>query len=411
MMEQLVLHSAEQRVQAGPLGPHLDGFAALLREQGYANWTVQYRVRVVTQLGQWLERNRGVVDDRNEQTIVRFLRGHGRRGGVRHGDVAALDQCLSGLRANGVIRSPVLVVVRSERARIEAGYVQYLSQERALQAVTQQNYLGLVRGFLDARFGRRRADWSRLTSPDIADFLRRYAGTARCVRAKLMVTALRSFFRFLHVQGHVATNLAVAVPAVAGWRLAGIPRSLESHQVERLLHGCDRTTAVGRRDHALLLVLARLGLRAGEIVRMTLEDIDWEAGVLTVRGKGAREDRLPIPGDVGQALASYLRQARPRCTTRRVFVRTRAPLCGFANSVAVSTIVRRALERVGIESPCKGAHLLRHSLATRMLGRNASLAEIGEVLRHRSPNTTQIYTKVDLLALRALAMPWPGGVR
>jgi site-specific recombinase XerD len=198
---------------------------------------------------------------------------------------------------------------------------------------------------------------------------------------------------------------------VAGWRLSDIPRSLERDQVERLLRGCDRSTVVGHRNRALLLLLARLGLRAGEVVRLTLEDIDWDAGVLIIRGKGAREDQLPLPRDVGQALASYLRRTRPSCTTRRVFVRVRAPLRGFASSVAISTIVRRALERAGIESPCKGAHLLRHSLASRMLAHHASLAEIGEILRHRSPNTTQIYTKVDLVALRALAQAWPGGVQ
>jgi len=411
-MEQLVCNSAEPRLRAAPLGSHVGEFAQLLREQGYSSWGVRDRVRVVARLDRWLEHNGCAVDELSEAEIKRFLRRKGRRGAVRRGDVATLRQLLSSLRARGVVRSLEAVLVRSEREVIEDAFVQYLSQERALQASTQHSYLRWVRRFLDARFGRCRADWGRIEVREVTDFVRRYAETtASRLYAKLMVTALRSFFRFLHVQGHVTKNLAAAVPAVAGWRLSDIPRSLESDQVERLLRGCDRRTAGGRRNRALLLLLARLGLRAGEVVRLTLEDIDWEAGVLIIRGKGAREDHLPMPRDVGQALASYLRQARPSCTTRRVFVRMRAPLRGLASSVAISTIVRRALERAGIESPCKGAHLLRHSLASQMLAHHASLAEIGEILRHRSPNTTQIYTKVDLVALRALALAWPGGVR
>lgn len=369
------------------------------------------RVRVVARLDRWLEHSSCAVEELNEAEIERFLRGKGRRGAVRRGDVATLRQLLSSLRARGVVRSVEAVIVRSEREVIEDAFVQYLSQERALQASTQQSYRRWVRRFLDARCGRRRAEWGRIEVREVTDFVRRYAETASRLYARLMVTARRSFFRFLHVQGHVTRNLAAAVPAVAGWRRSDIPRSLESEQVERLVRGGDRRTAVGRRNRALLLLLARLGLRAGEVVRLTLEDIDWEAGVLIIRGKGAREDHLPMPRDVGQALASYLRQARPSCTTRRVLVRMRAPRRGFASSVAISTIVRRALERAGIESPCKGAHRLRHSLASQRLAHHAALAEIGEILRHRSPNTTQIYTKVDLVALRALALAWPGGVR
>lgn len=411
MMEQLVSASAEHRWRAGPLGPYVDEFAQLLGVQGYSSAGIRDRIRVVARLDRWLEHNRCAVNELSEAKIARFLRRNGRREAVRHGDVATLRQLLSSLRARGVVRPLEAAIVRRNRDVIEAAFVQYLSQERALQASTQQSYVRWVRRFLDARFAPRRADWGKIKVHDVTEFVRRAAETASRPYAKVMVTALRSFFRFLHVQGHITHNLAAAVPTVASWRLSDIPRGLESTQVECLLRSCGRTTAIGRRNRALLLLLARLGLRAGEVVRLTLEDIDWGAGVLTIRGKGAREDQLPMPGDVGQALASYLRHARPSCTTRRVFVRMRAPLRGFASSVAISTMVRRALERAGIESPCKGAHLLRHSLATRMLRGKASLAEIGEILRHRSPNTTQIYTKVDLVALRALAMSWPGGAR
>jgi len=197
------------------------------------------------------------------------------------------------------------------------------------------------------------------------------------------------------------------VPRVADWRLATLPKSITSDQVERLLEACDRRNAVGRRDYAILLMLARLGLRAGEIVAMDLEDLDWDTGELVVRGKGGRRDRLPLPRDVGAAVAAYLRLGRPTCSTRRVFIRMRAPLRGFANSIAICTIVERALTRAELDPPRKGAHLLRHTLACTMLRGGASLAEIGEILRHRSPDTTAIYAKVDVTALRALAPAWP----
>ena len=213
------------------------------------------------------------------------------------------------------------VLVRSEREVIEDAFVQYLSQERALQASTQHSYLRWVRRFLDARFGRCRADWGGIEVREVTDFVRRYAETtASRLYAKLMVTALRSFFRFLHVQGHVTKNLAAAVPAVAGWRLSDIPRSLESDQVERLLRGCDRRTAGGRRYRALLL-LARLGLRAGEVVRLTLEDIDWEAGVLIIRGKGAGKTTCRCPEMSGKLW-------RPICAKRARAVRPDESLCG-----------------------------------------------------------------------------------
>jgi site-specific recombinase XerD len=221
--------------------------------------------------------------------------------------------------------------------------------------------------------------------------------------------ALRSFFRFLRLRGDIAIDLGASIPKIAQWHWSTLPKSLKAEEVESLLGSCDQDTISGQRDYTILLLLARLGLRAGEVVAMTLDDIDWEAGHLRVRGKGGREDLLPISPDVGKALAHYLRHGRPRCATRRVFVRMHAPRRGFTTSVAICDVVRRALARSGIDSPRKGAHLLRHSLATEMLRKGSSLAEIGELLRHRLPDTTAIYAKVDIVALRALALPWAGG--
>lgn len=226
--------------------------------------------------------------------------------------------------------------------------------------------------------------------------------------AQGMGGALRSFFRFLLQHGEVERDLAIWVPTVAAWRLSTVPKYLKPEEVERLLKACDRSSATGRRDHAILLLLARLGLRAGEVAALQLDDIDWRAGEIMIRGKGLVHQRLPLLAEVGEALALYLCQDRPSRPVRQVFLRMRAPRRGLAVS-AISTIVRRALERAGLQVALKGAHLLRHSLATGLLRQGASMTEIGEVLRHRLAATTEIYAKVDLDRLRSLAQPWPTG--
>jgi len=230
-------------------------------------------------------------------------------------------------------------------------------------------------------------------------------------RAKAMTSALRSFLRYARYYDFIQTDLAACVPCVADWADASIPKGLPIKHVNRVLASCDQKSAIGRRDYAVLLLLTRLGLRAGEVVSLALDDIDWEAGQLTVRGKGHCSARLPLPADVGKAIAAYLRYARPRSPNRSLFLKVQAPVVSLKNSASVGLIVRRALARAGIEARRKGAHLFRHSLATEMLRRGASLAEIGELLRHRSPQTTSVYAKVDLASLRTLALPWPGGVR
>ncbi len=223
-----------------------------------------------------------------------------------------------------------------------------------------------------------------------------------------MVTVLRSFLRFLLQSKEIPDDLATFVPTVADWRLSSVPQYLGPDEVERVLSACDQSRRVGLRDHAIILFLARLGLRAGEIVAMELDDIDWRSGEITVRGKGSQLDCLPLPSEVGESLTRYLKEARPASRTRRVFIRMKAPLIGFSGPAAVSTLVRRALDRAALRPAKKGAHLLRHSLATRMLGEGASMAEIGDVLRHRAAATTEIYAKVNLTALRTLARAWPG---
>jgi len=224
------------------------------------------------------------------------------------------------------------------------------------------------------------------------------------------VTTIRAFLRFLVAEGRVHSGIQHCVPTVPQWRLSSLPRHLEMPDVERVVSSCDLTTGHGLRDHAILLLLARLGLRAGDIVRMTVTDIDWLDGSLRVHGKGRREVRLPLPQDVGDAVLAYLECGRPRASSDRLFLTVYAPTRAFASSATVSDIVRVALERAGIQNPpSRGAHLLRHSAATAMLRAGNSLETIATVLRHRSTDTTAYYAKVDVAMLQQVTQPWPGG--
>jgi site-specific recombinase XerD len=290
-------------------------------------------------------------------------------------------------------------------------FQQYLRQERSLTEATVINYTPVVRSFLAERFPKGAVHGHKITPGDITAFVQRQARLVTSKRAPLVVTALRSFLHYLFDRGMVAIDLATCVPTIATWSLSGVPKFLPAEQIRKILDSCNRQTAIGKRDYALLLLLARLGLRAGEVVALSLDDFDWEAGLITVRGKGRRIAQMPLPSEVGKAIADYLSTARPPCANRRVFIRAKAPLTGFANSVAICSLVDKALERAGVESEFRGSHLFRHSLATQMLKHGASLLEIGDLLRHQRPDTTRIYAKVDLPALRSIALPWPGGSR
>jgi site-specific recombinase XerD len=290
-------------------------------------------------------------------------------------------------------------------------YEQYLREARALARATIINYLPFIRDFLMGCYGDGRVTLSRLRALDVVKFVQRQVPRLHRKRAKLMTTALRSFLRYARYCGDVTLDLAAAVPIVPNWSLTSIPRGITPDQVRQLLSSIDRSTAMGRRDYAILLLLARLGLRSGEIASLELDDIDWNVGQLTVHGKSGQRNELPLSAEIGRAIAAYLRRGRPQSTCRRVFLRAKAPISGFRGQCGVGSIVRHSLQRAGINAPTTGAHQFRHGLATEMLRQGASLGEIGDLLGHRHPQTTKIYTKVDLNALRTLALPWPGGVR
>ena len=399
--------AAIERLRRGSFGPHLDSFVASLAQLGYSRETVQKRLRLLNAFDLWLGRRNLIDFNLHEAVVNHFLEERRATGLLAYGDPRTVRDFLDYLRRNGVVRSPEPVIDESPLAILGRKYENYLKRERGLSPVTIAHHWHFARRFLVERFGDAPIRVRDLAADDISRFLLRHARSGSPAVAKMMVTALRSFFRFLFLSGQMESDLTGAVPTVPQWRYAELPRYITPEEVERVIGACERTSRGASRDRAIILLLARLGLRAGEVLALELDDVDWRAGELKVRGKGGRYARLPLPADVGQALAAYLRHHRPPCTTRRLFVQAQAPYRGFAHSTSLSTIVRRAINRAGLHPHFKGAHVLRHSLATGMLRSGASLDEIGEVLRHSGAQTTAIYAKVDVQGLRSLALPWP----
>jgi len=404
-------HIVLLRAPDGPLVTHIGPFAQSQSAQGYAQSSIHRQVLLAAGFSHWLQQRGVALRHVNSDHFWQYLRCRTRRVQPHVGDAAALRHLLDFLRGEGVIAAEKIAARRSIPAEGCAHeYAQYLRDVRALARTTIVAYVPFIRGFLTNRFGAGPVRLARLNAGDVVRFVQRQAPHLHLHRAKLLTTALRSFLRYARYRGGVALDLAAAVPTVANWSMTSIPRAIGSNQVRQLLTSIDRHTAIGRRDYAIILLLARLGLRSGEVTFLELDDIDWNVGQMSIRGKSDRQTVLPLPADVGAAIAAYLHHGRPRSTNRRVFLCNEAPIRGFGQR-GVGSIIRRALQRAGIQAPTKGAHQFRHALATQMLRHGASLTEIGEVLRHRDPQTTTIYAKVDLTALRTLALPWPGGAR
>jgi site-specific recombinase XerD len=402
--------STIRRQHDGPLGIHIDAYEALLQERGYSRASTYVHLRIVADFSRWLKRRRLDANNIDERTVKGYLQSR-RHYLVRYRGAASVPhKLLEMLRDQGVVKPAPPVAVDACEVAI-ADFRKYLSQERGLAVSTQCYYTQVGYQFLRERFGCGPLQFSILSGTDITSFIQRHAHKRSPRSAQQLVTSLRALLRWLRYCGEITTDLAQCVPTVANWSHSTLPRFLQPGQVQQVLDHCDRRSVVGIRNYAILLLLARLGLRSCEVVAMTLDDIDWEAGDLTIRGKGGQWAKMPLPAEVGRAIAVYLRKGRPRCASRRLFIRERAPRVGFANSAAISTLVQRALADAGVKSPHTGAYVFRHSVATQMLRRGASLDEIGQLLRHAHPDTTRIYAKVDVGALRPLALRWPGGGR
>ncbi len=388
----------------GPLLPFSGGFRARLQVWGYAPGSQVVHLRLMAELSSWLE-DRG-LDGSGLSTAVmdEFV---GDRRAVRLGARPIRSRRPPLLEYLIEIGAAALSVSQVDDP-VEAllvDYGAYLAHERGLAATTVQRHTDLVRPFLAAQIATG-LGLRALNAGDVIAFMLARSGCASPGTVQRTGTALRSLLRFLHLQGVIGSSLVGAVPAAANWKLAGLPKYLTPEQVAAILASCDRDTAVGRRDLAVLTLLARLGLRAGEVAALGLADIDWRLGEITVRGKGDRRERLPLPTDVGEAIVAYLSGSRPAAATgREVFVGTRAPHRALTRG-AVTQLVARASRRCGLGAIY--AHRLRHTAATAMLRAGASLQEIGQVLRHRHALTTAGYAKVDHEGLRGLARPWPG---
>jgi integrase/recombinase XerD len=403
-----VVPGHSKRFSNGPLAPHIDEFSAYLTKDGYARLSVRYKYRLMKSLDCWLGRHKVALVDVDEAQLRRFITHRRRRVHIRPGDLLTLRQVLGRLRNLGCIPPLPQRVDRSALGNLIQGFERFLSAERGVSQATVISYLPEVRRFLTQAFRGRALRPERLQLSDLHRFILREANHVSPRSVKRKTTALRWFLRFLQLHGIIQNDLAAGLPSISNRRLADIPKSLASEKIKQLLDSCDRSTDAGKRNYAILLLLARLGLRAGEVRALTLDDLDWERGEVIVHGKGQRLDRLPLPKAVGQAVANYLRHARPACSTRVLFVRLQAPLRGLRRN-AIGCLVNRALDRAGLDPDFRGTHLFRHSLATNMLRKGATLNEIGQVLRHAQPVTTQIYAKVDIKALRGIALPWMAG--
>lgn len=385
----------------GPLEAYADGFSQALLAQGFSRLSAANQLRVFAHLSRWLGKRRLRAKDFTEKSALEFLCARRRAGYTCWRSRRGLDRIFEHLRALGVIPLQPPERPRGTIERLIAQYASYLSRERGLAKTTIRRRADSARRFL-TEFGATRAALRAVSPPDIHDFLRMASRDYSPKSLAVFGSDLRSFFRFLLVEAFVHRALAEAVPSAPNWGHDAIPSGISASEVRRLIDSCDRRTAIGRRDYAVVVLLARLGLRAGEALSLAIDDIDWRQGEIVVHGKGAKRDRLPLPKDVGEALSGYLRH-RPHVAERRLFLRDRAP---HGPLRSIGFIVVEASKRAGLERVWP--HRLRRTAATEMLRRGASLEEIAEVLRHTATATTAIYAKVDRHALRSLIQPWPG---
>lgn len=401
--------SGRRRMDAGDLAPLVAEFTRHLSEAGHTDLTVRGFDGAARHLAHWLVQAKVAVADIDETVIDRFARHRCRCPGMRREKhvsdryVRRVCRFVEFLGERGLVRHKATsAATKLDRRVIE--FQDWLRQHRGISERTIDRHGRMVMRLLPA-LGPRPRRWDAQLVREVI-----MAETKRTSRAnvKTMAMALRGYVRFLSAHGHCRAELEHAVPIIPEWRLSTLPRYIDASKVERLIATCDRTTPTGLRDRAILLLLARLGLRAGDIVSLRLGDLDWKQATLSVRGKGRRETRLPLPQDAGDAVLAYLERARPRVECDRVFFLLNAPIRPLASSGVVTSIVRSAIRKAGIDAPTKGASLLRHSAATAMLRGGATLDMVGAVLRHRSLDMTAHYAKVDVTMLLQIAQPWPG---
>lgn len=398
-----------EEIRRRPAGHLLEGFTQELHQAGYAQITARKHLRAAEHLVHWTGGRDIPVSSLEERFIEEFSQhlnlcqcpGYGRSHRLELENGARLF--IGYLRRTGVRRTPIYQE-RNEKPTLLVSFDRWMRQQRGTCDATLCNY-GLDLRDMLKKLGE---DPARFHAQALRSFV--LERTQRCgwATAKRCVTAVRAFLRFLIADGRCAAGLDASIPAFAHWRLSALPRYLQSEDVERVIASCDPSTPIGARNRAILLLLARLGLCAGDIVQLRLDDIDWKEAGIHVAGKSRRQTLLPLTQEVGDAIVTYIKDGRPPTDVEVLFLRSRAPYRALADHCAVSRIVARAFQQAGVSCPSRGAaHVLRHSVASSMLRNGASLQEIAGVLRHRSIMTTEIYAKIDVVALRQIAQPWP----
>lgn len=388
---------------------HIDAYLEELHQAGYSEVTLGKKRRVLQAFSRWVQSKLVALEHWDESDITAFAKSppSARASCIRF-KLSVLQLYLAYLRAKMLVRVP-LPNAESEVEGINRKYVEYLRQDRGLAENSVHVYAPFIRDFLDSQaVGDGRISPRALEAATLRNHLLTRGKGRSGEYVRLLAIALRSLCRFLFLRGHTVRDHSHFVPTVKTWRQSSVPAFLSPEQEECILKATDQSTPTGRRDYAILLLLARLGLRAGEIVAIELDDIRWRSGELVIHGKGQMVEHVPLLSDVGEALARYLHQDRGASTSRQVFLRMWAPRVGLAGPAAIGHIVRLAFARIGLRPTSRGAaHLFRHGLATMMIRNGASMAEIAEVLRHRTQDSTAIYAKVSFESLRRVARAWP----
>jgi site-specific recombinase XerD len=409
--EYLRTSRAFQRLKSGPHGQLVELYAACLVKDELTGKTTWRCLHLVEGLFCWIKRGGLKLADLNEHVTARYLKYRAAKQLIKAGNRAALRRLLSVLREAGMI-APASPPPITPELEIFAGFSDYLRQERGLTPASITSHQLPIRRFLREVCCAGTGDLGNINQESVTRYIARHARDGSPASAKRMCWSLRAFLRYLHHKGLIRLPLADCVPSIRQWKFASLPTHMPAAQVQKALDGCDRATPMGRRNYAILMLLAKLGLRAGEVASLTLDDIDWRSGEMLIRAKGRQRAQMPIPPDVGAAVVAYLRDGRPTSLCRRLFLRMPAPHVGFTSGSSITMIAKTTLARAGVRGYAHhGTHIFRHSLATELLRSGATLSEIGQLLRHRSHDTTRIYAKVDIEGLRTLSLPWPGGVQ
>ena len=421
MLETLSVHPRIcQQIRSGPLGRWVDDFVDVLAGREYATSTIRQHVRAAAIFSTWLDQQGVAATDIDETLVSRFVRGLPRKPSSTRPS-GRLSEVASGVRLLAVHlwtrevaqrRWPVAapVAARCETDQWLQRFDDHLVQVHGLVVGTRQMYRRYAAALLAECAGTPTPDWSQLTVPAIAAFVQTQANRLGPSTRRSPVTATRAFLRFLATRGVIPAGIDGAVPTIRQWTHAALPRAVAAEDVERVLAAVDVTRPSGLRDRAILLLLIRLGLRAGEVAALAVNDVDWHNGTVRVAGKGGRERRLPLPADVGEALVAALR-SRPRTSPPDMIFATARPPYRHLSGRYVTGVAKRALRRAGVTVPRPGAHVFRHTVASQMVRRDVPMKTVADLLGHARLRTTTIYAKLDREALAAIALPWPGGAR